>query len=565
VTCSSASSLQWMADLGRAFSTLAMGKTAALDRDALFASVLRGRLGNIHRVGLDEFEIYDRETRMWLVNQKSASLCDWTKHEMAEIFGTACYGSINSESPVPQVLEKVPPSPLEKDEFISKLSQCVIKYMPIGGMRPLDENPADLLLSSDSKVLDFAQNVIRPACAEDRLFLHMPHPMPIWTAGEDLQELVKGCCKSLYEYFEAGGNSLLEAADNPLLEMKRIAAKASVQSVLDEPGLQVLRTFYETLGENMDMAVFFAVLNASLVSGHHGFVEFPILTGPPNGGKTMLCNFVIKLLGGVKKERPNDTYVESLPSNFICHAARADGEASKPVTNKLKGKRLVVIPECAALPINGDTVKPLLDSDDGGLNARANNSTSRDQTVFAVTWRLLVMRNTAVEIDPKTSFGMQNKIMEIVTPYNWVAEPDRENPRERKANMALKKAVAENLLAPEFLFWCRHLWQVLLLSKTRHMCPPRPAVFKLAEEEAFANTPEGKIRKFIADHLVSCAKEDGTHYTVIMAQLEVECGKLDKHIMRQFGFHKDCAVQVRKDGAMKRVLLVDGKYVKLNM
>ncbi len=535
---SPSNSLQWLSDLSRAFRVLLDGKTAAMDHDTLFATVIRGRMDHVNKVGEGIFEIF--RDGCWLVDQKASSLADWTKYELADIFGKPVYKD-------DVLLTSLPPVPLEKDEFISKVSSCVIKYMPMGNMSPLDGSAADLLLSKDGWILDFAENVVRRARPEDRLYMSMPHNMPVWDAPPELQEKVRHCCKVLHNYFEGGGNSLEEACSNPILEAKRVSAHRVVREVLEDAGLKVLRTFYETLG-SLDMAIFFAVLNSSMVSGHLGFVEFPILTGPPNGGKTMLCNFAIKLLGGTAKRQPSNSYVESLPNNFLCVTARADADASRPVLNKLVNKRLAVVPECPALPINGDSTKPLLDSDDAGVNARANNSQRGDLTVFSVTWRLLVMRNTSVVVDPKTSFGMQNKILEIVTPYNWVADPDESDPLQKRADMNLKNDVKDNKLAPEFLFWCRELWPILGLSKTRHMCPPRPKQFVAIEEEAFEHTPEGRLKQFIATRLFSCKVEEAMPRTIIDDAIKNHCGDIDKHMLRQHKLGRDYVHQYRPKG-----------------
>ena len=176
--------------------------------------------------------------------------------------------------------------------------------------------------------------------------------MPIWSPPAETMELRLTLAAELYSFFKAGARSLDSYPE--LLQGQRNRLSRLLQQVKERTTL--LKAFAETLGSD-DLAVFLLVFTARTVGAAEGYVELLALTGPRLGGKTLLVNPAITLLGGMAKQRPAWSYVEPLPSHFLTSKVRADANASLPVLNKLQGRRLEVVPECGSLPLVADTVK----------------------------------------------------------------------------------------------------------------------------------------------------------------------------------------------------------------
>ena len=460
--------------------------------------------GYLNRVeGTKEVEYEHFDGGLWKVGLSMSWLTDYTREELRRLFGRQ------------QLLDGrcgtcPPPRPMFKDAFIQRAATCMVKYIPHGNLQPLDSNSSLKLLGNDGWLVDFSCDAVvgetlsighgvRRATAQDRLYFHMPHPLPLWSNPECLE-----LAHALYTYFAQGGRTLAEAP-NPVAEARRHRVLQLLPAA--KAASTVLRVYSEILDSD-ELALTKLVIDSRIVSGVRGFVEMPMYTGPPNSGKTLLANGPIVLLGGPARMRGATSYVESLPNNFLCVPDRADGNASKPVLNKCRNKRLLVVTECPALPILGDVCKPLLDTCDAGINARANHSTQHCETTFGVSWSVICMRNSALELCPNSAYGMRDKILEFQPPFAWVANPQPDS-RERLANRDLADGFAEGRHNAEVLFWARALFPILGLSKSRHMDPPRPRCFRQFEEDASENALEGRLRTWIRGNLETCKAGGG--------------------------------------------------------
>jgi hypothetical protein len=542
------SSSDYIQALTEVFAEINAGRAALADIDTIVATVVRGRMqSNVVKSGDDTFELF--EDGRWRCELKSVELSEYVGKELRNIFGK------QTQLPDLSVVIGVPPRPLASDVFIERIAKCVVKYTRTARDVPkLDSNAAWKLLDCNGLLLDFAVDAqwhedgtlsighgMRRARAEDRLFTCMPHAMPDWHMADEVEVQILELAHRLHEFYKTGGKTLCDTERTPHLEALRGDIRARITAL--QPHSVVLNTVMETLGD-VDMAVFVLVLYARIVTGAPGFVEMPVFTGPPSSGKTLLCNFPIALLGGPSKKRPWWTYVESLPNNYLTVPQRADGDASKPTLNKVGGKRLVVVPECVDAPLIGDVCKMFLDDTDAGINARANHSGKRDNTTFAAPGTLLVMRQTAVKLKSGDDTGMAKKILEIRPPFDWVVQPEPES-RQRQADRTLAAAVYNNEFGGEVLHWARVLAPILRLSKTRHMDPPRPAVFADLEIEALADTALGRLRRWLRGHLVKCELEEASPCSAVIKAVRQEFGGIDAHVMTAAGIGNNDRRRIR--------------------
>jgi hypothetical protein len=196
-------------------------------------------------------------------------------------------------------------------------------------------------------------------------------------------------------------------------------------------------------------------------------------------------------------------------------------------------------------PLIGDVCNMFLDDTDVGINARANHSGKRDNTTFAAPGTLLVMRQTAVKLKSGDDTGMAKKILEIRPPFDWVAQPEPDS-RQRQADRTLATAVANNEFGGEVLYWARALVPILRLSKTRHMDPPRPAVFADLEVEAMADTALGKLHRWLKGHLVKCELEDASPCSDVIKAVRHDFGGFDAHVMTAAGIGSNDRRKTRK-------------------
>ena len=94
-----------------------------------------------------------------------------------------------------------------------------------------------------------------------------------------------------------------------------------------------------------------------------------------------------------------------LGSGYFCNAPRADGEASKPVTNQCRGAKLVVPKESPTRPIQPESIKAILDARDVQVQARHNNSKKTARTSFTPTWTIIVQSQGDIKCADASDVG----------------------------------------------------------------------------------------------------------------------------------------------------------------
>ena len=152
-----------------------------------------------------------------------------------------------------------------------------------------------------------------------------------------------------------------------------------------------------------------------------------------------------------------------LPNNYLVNVAERDSEASRPVTNRLRGCRGVTIKESDAKKIQPSALKGILDMTDVTVDARANNSKELDQTSFPATWSIAFASNAPVEINTVgDTTGLGDKIVEIRPPFLFVATSEMTgDPRERTADEQLLNVKFFEEIFPEVIAFAMAAWPLI--------------------------------------------------------------------------------------------------------
>ena len=144
----------------------------------------------------------------WDVSTNFEGLVLFMKRELYDLFGRH---GIDAEG---KDVRRPPPEPMQNDSFITKVSECMVKYLPRAESAPLDFNMWYKLLFADGQVYDFQKDELRPQHAEDRLRNHTARGVPVWDAPVELKEHVRQFATTLREFFVTGGRDLDPITDS---------------------------------------------------------------------------------------------------------------------------------------------------------------------------------------------------------------------------------------------------------------------------------------------------------------------------------------------------------------
>jgi hypothetical protein len=118
-----------------------------------------------------------------------------------------------------------------------------------------------------------------------------------------------------------------------------------------------------------------------------------VFVGPQNTGKSFVNMRLVNLLGdgqgflAVQKK-----------GKYLCSPLRDDAESSNPVTASFAGKKFVSFKEIPAKSLEPETIKNLMDPNDGNVDARHNHSKPGDITGFPVTMVMSGCKNSAISL-----------------------------------------------------------------------------------------------------------------------------------------------------------------------
>lgn len=303
----------------------------------------------------------------------------------------------------------------------------------------------------------------------------------------------------------------------------------------------MLRAMFEVLDpatpddtkDTEDILLYILREDARVISGHPGFVGLLAYTGPPNGGKTFFCNRLIALLG----DNGLEAYCVSLVKNFFTVPARADAEASRPGSQKLRGTRYAYIAECDGGELLPDKVKEVLDPNDGMVNARANSSRARDVNAFPITWAVQLMRQPCITVkeNPAQDGGMKGKIVEIVPPNEFVQFPEP-GTRQKLGSSAINEQTKQNHYGGELLFWARLLFPTLdkKIAPSRTLLPlPKSVQNRARVIETQGLT--GRLDRFLLRQFEHCDVAEAASASDVRKLVKSHFGALDKNVLFAVG------------------------------
>ena len=287
-----------------------------------------------------------------------------------------------------------------------------------------------------------------------------------------------------------------------------------------------------SLFECWDCVIYILRMDARILSGKNCFAQAYAFTGPPSGGKSWVLARLTAVLGQGGKY-----LTVPLPPNYFNNPVRQDAEGSKPVSNQCMGARLIAPKEVPAKPIDPEALKSVLDPRDLDINARANNSSKREDTTFPVTWAIVLLSQGAVTVkEGETDTGLSDKIVELRPPFQF-KEPQlvRENTRERPADKKLHDDTIAKLLAPETIFWSVAM-QPLLGPEicTNRGIYPVPEQAEKNAKEAQAVGQEAKIKEWMCTSLEHCTVDQASTHTEVLAAMS-GFGKINASVLTAVG------------------------------
>jgi hypothetical protein len=174
----------YMAKLTEVLAAMASSPARVRAIDTVVGDVLQGRqdMSACRGEGGIGYEVF-MEGR-WSTALDTSGLALYTRGELASLFGTYYVDNNGNE------IIKPPGEPMQTDQYISKVCDCMIRYLPAADMRPLDYDMWNKLLFKNRLVFDFLTDEFRAARPEDRLLRTTNHDYVDWDAPQSLKDMI---------------------------------------------------------------------------------------------------------------------------------------------------------------------------------------------------------------------------------------------------------------------------------------------------------------------------------------------------------------------------------------
>jgi hypothetical protein len=187
-----------MSKLSEVHKALACGAARVRAIDTVVGEVLQGRQDMSVCQGENGkgYEVFQHGR--WDVSSEFSGLVLFMKNELCELFGQTWTRGDGEEISIP------PPEPMQSDGFITKVCECMVKYLPKAAAAPLDFDMWGKLLFNDGMVYDYKSDELRKQYASDRLWRHTPRDVPEWDA-QGLKSLITEFSANVREFFVEGG------------------------------------------------------------------------------------------------------------------------------------------------------------------------------------------------------------------------------------------------------------------------------------------------------------------------------------------------------------------------
>jgi hypothetical protein len=263
--------------------------------------------------------------------------------------------------------------------------------------------------------------------------------------------------------------------------------------------------------EEADVVIWVLRFFSRTLSSPQHLIGGMVLTGPRLGGKSWVAAVIREFLG-----YGNGNLCKIVPGGFLCSPLRQDRQASEPLTASLAGKKLVIAREMPAMPLNVETVKMLVAGLDGGITARHNNSSRDEDTTFAMTFTLIGLSNTDIQVVTEDASSLTDKVMEVKCEHKLVAEPSADDIRERASDSRIEQRTTDGFFDGELLFWAQCLYPTLgtdvCRSRDMALCPA-------AIQRSFGDLEGGarepmhvRMQKWMDDRLEACTPSEAPRF-----------------------------------------------------
>jgi hypothetical protein len=335
----------YLAKLHEVQVALAGGASRVRAIDTVVGEVLQGRQNMSACQGENGkgYEIF--KDGKWDTSLDFAGLVLFMKSELRDTFSRSRMSrgaDDDDEVPVP------PPEPLQSDSFITKVCECMIKYLPKATQTPLDFNVWHKLLFADGMVYDFQKDELRCQHASDRLLRCTARGFPEWSDANDLKAMIHDFSVLVKEFFVLGGSDFDPIVDEDdernFVESSRVKelrkqCLALWKRIIGQPGSQELRALATVLcKDNSDIndIIFVKRNDARILASVPELVGMLAYTGPKNGGKSFVNMRLMNFLGAGPW-----SLGKQFGGKYLSSTLRDDGEASNPTTNQFRGKKLI--------------------------------------------------------------------------------------------------------------------------------------------------------------------------------------------------------------------------------
>ena len=166
------------------------------------------------------------------------------------------------------------------------------------------------------------------------------------------------------------------------------------------------------------------------------------------------------------------------------------------------------------------------------MDARHNNNKPGDVTGFPVTFVMTGCGNASVRIQAPGGgdHGCGDKVNELSTHYNLVAEPSPSNPRDRRADTDLPELSRTGALDAELFYWARCMYQTITedVCTSRHMQPLPPSVQHNEAERGCGQLPHAqRLSDWFDTHTEACLPAAATPTKQMKKAAEDCLGHLD--------------------------------------
>jgi hypothetical protein len=307
----------------------------------------------------------------------------------------------------------------------------------------------------------------------------------------------------LKEFFIGGGKDLdpiLNEDDERCDEDEAVRGHRSeclrlfklIKSAPESGMIKALANVLASDDTDLNELVFVLRNDARILASVPTLIGMIAYTGPRNGGKSFINMRLVHFLG----DHP-DCLAKQVGGKYLSSTLREDAQASQPVTATFRGKKLISFKEFSESPIQPETLKNILDPQDGNVDARHNHNKLGELTAFPITFVLSGCGNQAITLHstPGKDNGCGGKIHEIRTNYNLVACPDEFDPTQRLCDTSTPTRCREGEYDGELFFWARMMYKTIMpdVCKTRHMTPLPPTL--ILGEDVLASRLVDDIKK----------------------------------------------------------------------